>query len=254
MSRLPLPVALLLACALLLAACGDGGDGESSATPDATEAPATDVNQGCEKVSAAEPKDVEVEKPKGELDPDKTYVARVLTNCGEFEITLDAKRAPKTGGAFKALVDERFYDGLAFHRIVPGFVIQGGDPKGDGSGGPGYQITDEVPANGYAVGSVAYAKAGDEPAGTAGSQFFIVTSPAPAPGQGLDALNQQPYQYGALGTVTEGLDVAQKIGALAPASGDGEPTKPVKVKSIRITESGGESTTTAPAATTAPPG
>ena len=69
----------------------------------------------------------------------------MLTNCGEFEITLDPKRAPKTGGSFASLVGKRFYDGLTFHRIVPGFVIQGGDPEGDGSGGPGYSVTEAPP-------------------------------------------------------------------------------------------------------------
>jgi cyclophilin family peptidyl-prolyl cis-trans isomerase len=192
--------------------------------------------------------------PAMTIDPTKTYTATIDTTEGTIVVGLDAAAAPTGVNNFVFLAREKFYDGLTFHRVAKDFVIQTGDPKGDGSGGPGYQITDEVPANGYAVGSVAYAKAGDEPAGTAGSQFFIVTSPAPAPGQGLDALNQQPYQYGALGTVTEGLEVAQQIGALAPASGDGEPTKAVKVRTIRIAESGGESTTTVPAASTAPPG
>ena len=105
-----MPVALLLACALILTACG-GDDKEKAATPEPTEARRRAA--GCEKVPAAKPKDVEVAKPTAELDKNKTYVARVLTNCGEFEITLDAKRAPKTGGSFKTLVDKRFYDGLA---------------------------------------------------------------------------------------------------------------------------------------------
>jgi peptidyl-prolyl cis-trans isomerase B (cyclophilin B) len=225
MSRLPLLVALLLACTLLVAACGgDSGDDESAATPDSTEAPAA---AGCEKVPAAEPKNVEVAKPKGELDKNKTYVARVLTNCGEFEITLDSKRAPKTGGSFKALVDEKFYDGLAFHRIVPGFVIQGGDPKGDGSGGPGYSVTEAPPGDlTYGKGVVAMAKTATEAAGTSGSQFFVVT--------GEDA--GLPPDYALLGRVTKGQEVVDKIGVVEVGP-DEKPIDPVVIRQIRITES-----------------
>jgi hypothetical protein len=98
MSRLPLPVALLLVCALLLAACG-GDDKEQRELP--TETPAPAAATGCEKVPAAKPKDVKVAKPTAKLEKGKTYVARVLTNCGEFEITLDPARSPRTGGSFK---------------------------------------------------------------------------------------------------------------------------------------------------------
>jgi cyclophilin family peptidyl-prolyl cis-trans isomerase len=220
-----MPVALLLACALLVAACGGGGE-EEKATPEATEAPAS-ANQGCEKVSPAEPKDVEVAKPKGELDPKKTYVARVLTNCGEFEITLDSKRAPKTGGAFKALVDERYYDGLGFHRIVPGFVIQGGDPKGDGSGGPDWSVVEAPPEDlVYSKGVVAMAKTATDPAGASGSQFFVVT--------GEDA--GLPPDYALLGKVTEGEEVVDKIGVVEVGP-DEKPIDPVVIRQIRITES-----------------
>jgi peptidyl-prolyl cis-trans isomerase B (cyclophilin B) len=226
MSRLPLLVALLLACALSLAACG-GGDDESTATPDPTEAPAASAESGCEKVPAAKPKDVEIAKPKTELDKNKTYVARVLTNCGEFEITLDSKRAPKTGGSFKTLVDKNFYDGLSFHRIVAGFVIQGGDPKGDGQGGPGYSVTEAPPEDlSYSKGVVAMAKTATEAAGTSGSQFFVVT--------GEDA--GLPPDYALLGKVTKGQDVVDKIG-VQPVQPDEQPVNPVVIRQIRITES-----------------
>jgi cyclophilin family peptidyl-prolyl cis-trans isomerase len=226
MSGLPKLVALLLACALLLAACG-GDDEEKTATPEPTEGGAPAAAAGCEKVPAAKPKDEEIAKPKEELEAGKTYVARVLTNCGEFEITLDPKRAPRTGGSFKALVDERFYDGLAFHRIVAGFVIQGGDPKGDGSGGPGYSVTEAPPEDLiYAKGVVAMAKTATEPAGTSGSQFFVVT--------GEDA--GLPPDYALLGTVTKGQDVVDKIGVVDVGS-DEQPVEPVVIRQIRITES-----------------
>ena len=217
-----MPVALVLVCALFLAACG-GGDDERAATPEASPRAAA----GCEKVPAAKPKEVKVAKPTTALDPAKTYVARVLTNCGEFEITLDAKRAPKTGGSFKTLVDKGFYDGLAFHRIAPGFVIQGGDPKGDGSGGPGYSITEAPPQDlAYSKGVVAMAKTASDPPGTSGSQFFVVT--------GEDA--GLPPDYALLGMVTKGQEVVDRIG-VAEAGPDEQPVNPVVIRQIRITES-----------------
>jgi len=223
MSRLPLPVALLLACALLLAACG--GEKEKASSPTETPAPAAEA--GCEKVPAPKPKDVKVPKPTEKLKKGKTYVARVLTNCGEFDITLDPARAPRTGGSFKSLVDKRFYDGLAFHRIVAGFVIQGGDPQGDGSGGPGYTITETPPQDlTYGKGVVAMAKTETEPAGTSGSQFFVVT--------GEDA--GLPPDYALLGKVTKGQDVIDKIG-VAEVGPDEKPLQPIVIRQIRITES-----------------
>jgi peptidyl-prolyl cis-trans isomerase B (cyclophilin B) len=223
MSRLPLPVALLLVCALLLAACG----GEKEKTSSPTETPAPAAETGCEKVPAAKPKDVKVPKPTQKLEKGKTYVARILTNCGEFDITLDPARAPRTGGSFKTLADRRFYDGLSFHRIVAGFVIQGGDPKGDGSGGPGYTITETPPQDlAYGKGVVAMAKTETEPAGTSGSQFFVVT--------GEDA--GLPPDYALLGKVTKGQEVVDKIGVVAVGP-DEAPTEPVVIRQIRITES-----------------
>jgi cyclophilin family peptidyl-prolyl cis-trans isomerase len=224
MSRLPLPVALLLACALLLAACG--GDDKEKAASSPTETPAPAADTGCEKVPAAKPKNVKVAKPTAKLEKGKTYVARVLTNCGEFEITLDP-RAPRTGGSFKTLVDKRFYDGLSFHRIVAGFVIQGGDPGGDGNGGPGYQIVEPPPQDlTYSKGVVAMAKAETDPAGASGSQFFVVT--------GEDA--GLPPDYALLGKVTKGQEVVDKIG-VAEVGPDERPLQPIVIRQIRITES-----------------
>jgi cyclophilin family peptidyl-prolyl cis-trans isomerase len=178
--------------------------------------------------------------PAQTLKPDTTYTATIDTSEGKMVVNLDAAAAPTSVNNFVFLARKHFYDGLTFHRVAKDFVIQGGDPKGDGSGGPGYKIQAETPPNGYQVGSVAWAKGQQEQAGTAGSQFFIVFSPAPAAGQGLDALNQQPYQYGIIGDTTpETLPVAQKIGALAPKtqSGDGKPTKKVTIKKVTIAES-----------------
>ena len=218
-----MPVALLLVCALLLAACG--GEKEQASSPTETPAPAAET--GCEKVPAAKPKDVKVPKPTEKLKKGKTYVARVLTNCGEFDITLDPARAPRTGGSFKTLADKRFYDGLSFHRIVAGFVIQGGDPEGTGNGGPGFQIVEPPPQDlTYSKGVVAMAKAETDPAGTSESQFFVVT--------GEDA--GLPPDYALLGKVTEGQDVVDKIG-VAEVGPDEKPLQPIVIRQIRITES-----------------
>jgi peptidyl-prolyl cis-trans isomerase B (cyclophilin B) len=219
---------LCLACALLVAACGedDDGGGEAAATPAPTEAAAP---AGCEAVEAPEPKgEGDLVKPKGRLEAGKTYVATVSTNCGDFEITLDAKRAPKTGASFKSLADEGFYDGTTFHRIVSGFVIQGGDPKGDGTGGPGYSVVEAPPQDLlYEKGVVAMAKTGAEAAGTSGSQFFVVT----AEDAGL------PPDYALLGKVTAGQDVVDKIGVAEIDPASEQPVEPIVIESVKVTES-----------------
>ena len=221
-----MPVALLLACALLLAACGGSDKEKPRAAPTDTPAPAAEA--GCEKVPAAKPKDVKVAKPTAKLKKGKTYVARVLTNCGEFDITLDPARAPRTGGSFKTLVDKRFYDGLSFHRIVAGFVIQGGDPEGDGNGGPGYH-DHRAAAPGphlHARASWRWPRPRPRRPGTSGSQFFVVT--------GEDA--GLPPDYALLGKVTKGQEVVDKIG-VAEVGPDEKPLQPVVIRQIRITES-----------------
>ena len=221
MSGLPPLVALLLACALLTAACGGGGE-KAASTP---KAPAATPTPACEKVPAPAPKRVKLPKPTTVLDAKKTYVARVLTNCGEFDITLDAKRAPKTGGSFKYLVDKRFYDGLGFHRIVAGFVIQGGDPKGDGSGGPGYKVVEAPPKSlQYTKGVVAMAKTQLEAAGTSGSQFFVVTAE--------DA--NLPPDYALLGRVTSGQDVVDTIGVAETDQNTEAPLQPIVISKVSV--------------------
>jgi peptidyl-prolyl cis-trans isomerase B (cyclophilin B) len=223
MLRLP-ALMMVLACALLVTACGgdDDGGGEAAATATPAAAPA-----GCEAAEAPAPKgEGKLPKPKAKLAAGKTSVATVSTNCGDFEITLDAKRAPKTGGSFKSLADKGFYDGTTFHRIVDGFVIQGGDPKGNGTGGPGYSVV-EAPPKGlvYSKGVVAMAKAGNEPPGASGSQFFVVTAE--------DA--QLPPDYALLGKVTSGQDVVDKIGVAETDPSTEAPLDPIVIKSIKVT-------------------
>ena len=146
------------------------------------------------------------------IDPSKTYVATVDTDQGSFQITLDPKVAPKTVNSFVFLANKGFYDGLPFHRIAKDFVIQGGDPNGDGSGGPGYKLPDEPPPNGYQKYSVAMANSGP---GTSGSQFFIVTTDA-----GAQKLGGPPYLYSDLGKVTSGTETIDKINELGSTAAD----------------------------------
>ena len=148
---------------------------------------------------------ISAEGPEQVLEPGEAATAVVKTSEGTFEIALDTKRAPKTTNSFAYLAEEGFYDGLTFHRVAPGFVIQGGDPKGDGTGGPGYSVDEKPPANiSYTKGVVAMAKSGTDPPGRSGSQFFVVT--------GADA--GLPPEYALVGEVSKGYDAVEKIDAL----------------------------------------
>ena len=223
---------LLLALVLGLSACG-GGDGESA---DETTAPAESTQTaesttessgsgaGCETVEAPEPKpDGGQQAPTESLDEGTTYKLVVETSCGEFTIELDPKLAPKTTASLVSLAEKGFFDGTTFHRVVPGFVIQGGDPTGSGSGGPGYSTTDVPPSDtSYTTGVVAMAKAGFEPPGTSGSQFFVVT----APDAGL------PAEYAVVGSVVEGMEAVSAIEALG--TGDGPPSQPVVIEKVTV--------------------
>jgi peptidyl-prolyl cis-trans isomerase B (cyclophilin B) len=145
------------------------------------------------------------------------------TSCGDITIRLDQRTSPKTAASFAALARSGFFDGTVFHRIVPGFVIQGGDPTGTGTGGPGYSTRDVPPQDtAYTKGTVAMAKSAAEAPGTAGSQFYIVT----APDAGL------PPDYALLGEVVRGQRQVDAIGELGdPASGElGTPLQPVVIE------------------------
>ncbi len=157
------------------------------------------------------------------IDPNKRYTAVMSTSKGDMTIALAPERAPNTVNAFVFLARNGYYDGLNFHRIIPGFMAQGGCPEGSGRGGPGYQFADELPPAGrYEIGSLAMANAGPN---TNGSQFFIVSG---ASGVGL------PPQYSLFGQVIQGLDVLKEIEAVG--SGSGAPKEPVTISSVRITE------------------
>jgi len=235
MRRGALTVLLSFLLTVGAAACGEerqdtAAGGESGQEQEATPAPAptTDAQAtGCEPMAEPPPKaEEERARPTTELDPSKTYVATVLTNCGEFEITLDADRAPKTGGSFVELARDGFFDGTIFHRVEPGFVIQGGDPQGTGLGGPGYSVVEAPPQDlAYTKYVVAMAKTAVEDPGTSGSQFFVVT--------GEDA--GLPPEYALLGKVTAGTDVVDRIG-VAEVGPDARPLEPVVIRQVRIEE------------------
>ena len=158
------------------------------------------------------------------IDPAKAYSAEVRTTKGTFTIALDAKAAPKTANNFVFLARYHYFDGVVFHRVIPGFVIQGGDPEGTGMGGPGYKFDDELPAAGaYKLGSVVMANSG---ADTNGSQFFVITGQ-----QGVEL----PPQYSLFGQVTSGMEVVKAIEALG--SPDGKPTEVVTMQTVTIKES-----------------
>jgi peptidyl-prolyl cis-trans isomerase B (cyclophilin B) len=228
-------IAVLAVAGLVIAACGGSSSSSTSSTPAASTgaaAPAATTpaqSGGCQQVAAPKPRaDGGQKKSSVKLDPSKTYTVTVQTNCGEFAFTLDVKDSPNTTSAFAGLVRTGFYDGLTFHRIVPGFVIQGGDPTGTGGGGPGFSTVDKPPSDAaYTAGVVAMAKTQNEAAGTSGSQFFVVTAP--------DA--QLPPDYALLGKVSKGMDVVQAIGKLgdpADSTGTGAPTQTVVMQKVTV--------------------
>src|SRR5688572_20807310 len=162
--------------------------------------------------------------PELGIDPSKRYTATIDTSLGELVVALDAANAPKTVNNFVFLALHHYYDGVIFHRIINGFMCQGGDPTGTGTGGPGYQFEDELPKPGrYEIGSVAMANAGPH---TNGSQFFIVSGSS---GVGL------PPLYSLFGKVVKGLDVVDAMQRVATGPGD-RPTDDVVIKSVTITE------------------
>jgi peptidyl-prolyl cis-trans isomerase B (cyclophilin B) len=242
---------LLCLLALGLAACGDdddsgsadsgsgGNGGGESSTPgsappsEQTEtqpAEETPTQGGCRQVEQPAPKpDGGAERSAPRLDPGTTYIVVMRTSCGPIRFRLDQEASPKTAASFANLVRTGFFDDTVFHRIVPGFVIQGGDPTGTGTGGPGYSTRDVPPQDtAYVKGTVAMAKSPAEPIGTSGSQFYIVT----APDAGL------PPEYALLGKVVKGQNVVDRIGELGdPASGGaGTPIQPVVIESTKLIE------------------
>jgi cyclophilin family peptidyl-prolyl cis-trans isomerase len=180
---------------------------------------------GCPKVKAPKPTTKSRKPPKKPLDSNKTWRATFQTSCGSFTLQINVKTSPHLAASFVSLARTRFYNDTIFHRIIPGFVIQGGDPTGTGTGGPGYSTVDKPPPKlKYTRGIVAMAKTSSEPAGTSGSQFFVVTGDA----------SFLPPEYALLGKVIKGIDVVARIGKLGTRSEQGTPTRIVVVREITI--------------------
>ena len=215
--------------AALLASAGCGDDEpESAGTTGAASASTGGGGEGgCQSVEAPEARpDGTLKAPTEKLGPGE-YSAVVTTNCGSFTIALTPTAAPNTVASFVSLAEDGFYDDTVFHRIVPGFVIQGGDPTATGTGGPGYQTVDAPePSTEYPFGTVAMAKGAADPPGAAGSQFFVVTAP--------DAM--LPPEYAVIGRVTDGSDVVMRIGMLGDPATE-QPTQPIVIESIEIDRS-----------------
>lgn len=205
-------IAVAVVAAILIGR--SGGDDDSTTVASAA---------GCKQVAAPKAKGIGYAAPRQTVKSGDELTAVVETSCGSFEIALDARRAPKTVNSFVFLSERGFYDGLTFHRVVPEFVIQGGDPLGSGTGDPGYSVDEKPPANlAYTKGVVAMAKSSAEPPGRSGSQFFVVL----APDVGL------PPEYALVGKVAKGFDVVERIGKLGtPAE---KPKQIVLIEKISI--------------------
>jgi len=162
-------------------------------------------------------------EPEMGIDQTKRYTATMETSMGTMVIALDAVNAPRTVNSFVFLALNHYYDGIIFHRIINGFVCQGGDPTGTGTGGPGYRFDDELPKAGqYQIGSLAMANAGPN---TNGSQFFLISGPS---GVGL------PPAYALFGQVVKGLDVVEAMQNVPTGRGD-RPLTDVVINSVTIT-------------------
>jgi peptidyl-prolyl cis-trans isomerase B (cyclophilin B) len=230
-------LAIALIC-LAAAAGGCGSDkpksdsgtaapaGSTPSTPSGPSGPAAAAESGgCKQADAPQVGKRQAKKPSGKLAKGRTYALVFATNCGSFTVTLDPKLAPEASASMVSLAKQKFFDGTAFHRIAPGFVIQGGDPTAGGSGGPGYTTEDKPPADAtYPKGTFAMAKSGAEPPGTGGSQFFVMTGD-----RGL------PPEYAIVGKVTDGMDAVDRIGALGDA--DEQPTQVVVIEKVTVKES-----------------
>ena len=201
--------------AAILISRGGGDEDDATAT--------TTSGSGCREVKAPAPRNTSFKAPTQVLKQGEAASAVVATSCGSFTIALDTDRAPKTANSFAFLSEEGFYNGLSFHRVVPGYVIQSGDPLGNGTGGPGYRVDEKPPANlTYTKGIVAMAKSEAEPPGRSGSQFYVVT----APEAGL------PPEYALIGKVSKGYDVVARIDKLGTPTE--QPSQTVLIDSIEI--------------------
>jgi peptidyl-prolyl cis-trans isomerase B (cyclophilin B) len=200
MHRLP----LLVLCVALVAGCG-GADKPATPPPRAPET---------------------LKPPTAKLDPTKNWALTFVTDHGTFVVSLEPRVSPHATASLVALARRGFFDTTIFHRIVPGYIIQGGDPTRTGRGGPGYTTVDPPrPETRYTKGIVAMGKTDTEAPGTAGSQFFVMTADAPL----------LSPDYAVVGRVTRGMDVVEKIGQLGDLNDpNGTPTETVVVEHVTV--------------------
>jgi len=224
---------MLAALSLLLSGCGVKDSAQSAQTTEITIDSLAVTDSGGQSDNAPNNQDqtnansaMPNSQPQLSIDQNKSYTAIMRTDQGDIEIALNAKATPITVNNFVTLAKKNFYDNTIFHRIIKGFMIQGGDPRGDGTGGPGYQFDDEPFVGEYKRGTIAMANAGPN---TNGSQFFIMHADYPL-----------PKNYVIFGQVIKGLSVVDKIADSPVKVGlSGEqstPLTPVKVLSIEIVE------------------
>jgi cyclophilin family peptidyl-prolyl cis-trans isomerase len=236
--RPALPI-LLTGLALALGACGSSDETAVAPPPQTTQettpptsaAPTSPASSAadapeCKQVDNPGEKSADVATPEGALPTDKRTIVDLKTSCGTIVIELDATAHPVTANGFASLVRDGYYDKTIFHRVVPGFVIQGGDPLGNGTGGPKWRLTEAPGADAqYPVGTVAMAKTATEAAGTFSSQFFIVTGTSSA----------LTPDYAIAGKVVKGQDVAQKIESMATTA-DGPPSQTIVLEKATLRE------------------
>lgn len=215
MRSVPVAIAVLL----LAAGCGGAKQATGSGAQAASASSAT-----CEVVDDPPARGPAIlAPPKRLLDPSRTYTLTFDTTCGTFVVRLDQKLAPHTAASLVSLARKKYFDDTPFIRIVPHFVIQGGDPTQTGAGQPGYSTID-VPPRGtrYTLGTFAMAKAETDPPGTAGSQFFVVTA---------RKVQLQPL-YAVVGKVTKGLEVVERIGRLGTKTE--APARPIVIRAVTV--------------------
>lgn len=227
---------IFIGASVLMIACGSSNSSTSTPATSAskrvaaTSSSSKNQTAACTSVSAPAPKGPQqVPKPTLSLDAHKRYLVALSTNCGTIDIRLAVGVAPRTTASFAYLVKRGFYNGLTFHRVAAGFVIQGGDPNGDGTGGPGYSVVEPPPSDtAYTRGTVAMAKTSADPAGASGSQFFIVTATrAPL-----------PPDYALVGQVVGGMAGVNAIAKLpTDPPQDGSPRRPVVISSASLSSS-----------------
>jgi peptidyl-prolyl cis-trans isomerase B (cyclophilin B) len=219
LALIPLVLAVLVA-----AGCGGGSSSQTNQTTSVAAGahgcsqPSTPAARGSGTLKA----------PPGTLDPAKRWTLTFHTSCGTFVVLLQPKTSPHATASLVSLARKSFFDGTIFHRIVPGFVIQGGDPTQSGGGGPGYTTVDTPGAGtSYRQGVVAMAKTQTEPRGTGGSQFFVMTADAPT----------LPADYAVVGRVVSGMPVVARIGRLGdPSDPNGTPTRTVTIDRVLVGE------------------